>query len=322
MVAVTKLFNRILRTGIAIPKAGKEPRLASSQCPITLLSHIAMLFERIADLARVLHYMAAEHNRDRRTVQIFFDFEKAFDRAWHFGLLHKLLANTQILPVLVRKVASFLEVRDFFAAVEEAISNRRPMRAGVLQGSCPSPSLYAVFTDDFPKLAGQLSNWEENVVVALYAYDSDYLASPCRADLAVAKLQRVLDLLLDWMDKCRVAVNVTKTAALLTGQQRIMPPKQRLRGLEVEWQTRVPYLGAQIDCSMRMAAQVEHVTHLSRAARIMLCLVLRSHLPLRKLLCIRTTSVHGLRTQHQHSTYFVPYHIGRGSKPSRTSPYG
>ncbi|GBP30602.1 RNA-directed DNA polymerase from mobile element jockey [Eumeta japonica] len=124
-------------------------------------------------------------------------------------------------------------------------------------------------------------DWEEDVVLALYADDSDYLASPCRADLAVAKLQRVLDLLLDWMDKCRVAVNVTKTAALLTGQQRIMPPKQRLRGLEVEWQTRVPYLGVQIDCSMRMAAQVEHVTHLSRAARIMLCLVLRSHLPLR-----------------------------------------
>ncbi|GBP31826.1 Probable RNA-directed DNA polymerase from transposon X-element [Eumeta japonica] len=55
MVVITKLFNGILWTGhfpvswktghvIAIPKAGKEPRLASSQLPITLLSHIVKLF--------------------------------------------------------------------------------------------------------------------------------------------------------------------------------------------------------------------------------------------------------------------------------------
>ncbi|GBP91500.1 Probable RNA-directed DNA polymerase from transposon X-element [Eumeta japonica] len=86
---------------IAIPKAGKDPRLATSQRPITLLSHIAKLFERIAlrrllrhltprqeqfgfrsghsttlQLARVLHHMAAEHNRGRRTVGVFLDIER------------------------------------------------------------------------------------------------------------------------------------------------------------------------------------------------------------------------------------------------------
>ncbi|GBP16319.1 Probable RNA-directed DNA polymerase from transposon X-element [Eumeta japonica] len=116
MVAMTRLFNGILRTGhfpgcwkmglvIAIPKAGKDPRLASSQRPITLLSHMAKLFERIVlrrlhhhltlrqeqfgfrsghsatlQLARVLHHMVAEHNRGRRTVGIFLNIEKAFDR--------------------------------------------------------------------------------------------------------------------------------------------------------------------------------------------------------------------------------------------------
>ncbi|GBP36986.1 hypothetical protein EVAR_96980_1 [Eumeta japonica] len=41
------------------------------------------------------------------------------------------------------------------------------------------------------------------------------------------------------------------------------------------------YLGVQKDRSMRMAAQVEHVIHQSRAARSMLRPVLQSHLPLR-----------------------------------------
>ncbi|GBP49819.1 hypothetical protein EVAR_83768_1 [Eumeta japonica] len=69
--------------------------------------------------------------------------------------------------------------------------------------------------------------------------------------------------------------------ALLTGQHRIMPPKLTLWEQEVKWQTRVRYLGVQIDHSMRMAAQVEHVIHQNRAARSVLRPVFRSHLPLR-----------------------------------------
>ncbi|GBP34307.1 RNA-directed DNA polymerase from mobile element jockey [Eumeta japonica] len=316
MVAMTRLFNGILRTGhfpacwktgrvIAIPKAGKDPRLASSQRPITLLSHIAKLFECVLlrrllrhlnprqeqfgfrsghsstlQLARVLHHMAVEHNRGRRTVGVFLDIEKAFDRVWHSELLYKLIEN-RIPPALVRTVASFLKDRDFYVTVEDATSDPRPIRAGVPQGSCLSPCLYAVYIDDIPTLTDQLQHWEENVVLALYANDSAYLASSRRADLTAAKLQRVLDLLPDWLDRWRVAVNVTKTAALLTGQQRAMLAKLRLWGQEVEWQTRVRYLGVQIDHSMCMAAQVEHIIHQSRAARSMLRPVLRSHLPLR-----------------------------------------
>ncbi|GBP65548.1 RNA-directed DNA polymerase from mobile element jockey [Eumeta japonica] len=251
MVAMTWLFNGIFRTGhfpknwkmgrvIAIPKAGKDPRLAMSQRSITLLSHIAKLFERIAlrrllrhltprqeqfgfrsghsttlQLARVLHHMAAEHNQGRHTVGVFLDMEKAFDRV-------------------------------FFVAVEDATSDPRPIHAGVPQGSCLSPCLYGVYTDDIPTLVGQLQDWEEDVVLALYADGSAYLASSRRADLAAAKIQRVLDLLPEWLDKWRVA----------------------------------------IDPSIRMAAQVEQVIHRNRAARSMLRPVLRSHLPLRAKLAL------------------------------------
>ncbi|GBP37484.1 RNA-directed DNA polymerase from mobile element jockey [Eumeta japonica] len=303
---MTRLFNEILRTGhfprswktgrvIAIPKAGKDPRLASSQRPITLLSHIAKLFERVLlrrllrhltprqeqfgfrsghfttlQLARVLQHMAAEHNRGYRTVGVFLDIEKAFNRVWHSGLLFKLIDN-QIPPALVRTVASFLKYRDFYVTADP-----HPISARIPQGSCLSPCLYAVYTDDVPTLADQFQDWEEDVVLALYADDTADLASSRRVDLAAAKLQRVPNLLPDWLGRWRVAVNVTKTASLLTGQQRTMPPKLRLRGQEVEWQTKVRYLGVPIDRSMRMAAQVEYVIHQS-----MLRPVLRSHLPLR-----------------------------------------
>ncbi|GBP49624.1 RNA-directed DNA polymerase from mobile element jockey [Eumeta japonica] len=242
---------------IGIPKAGVDPQLASSQRPITLLSHITKLFKRMVlrrlhrhltsrqeqfgfcsghsttlQLARVLHHMAAEHNRGCRTVGILLDIEKAFDPVWHSGLLYKLI-NIQIPPALVRRVASFLEGCNFYVTVEDVTSDPRPISAKVPQGSCLSPFLYAVCTDDIPTLADQLQ----------HAIDFASLQRPplslINSDFVVAKLQRVLDLLPDQLDKCRVTVNATKTAALFTGQQRIIPSKLRLWGQKVEGQIRV-----------------------------------------------------------------------------------
>ncbi|GBP88903.1 RNA-directed DNA polymerase from mobile element jockey [Eumeta japonica] len=251
------------------------PRLATSQRPITLLSHIAKLFERIAlrrllrhltprqeqfgfrsghsttlQLARVLHHMAAEHNRVV-VPSVFLDIEGVRPSVAP-GLVFKLL-NTQIPPALVRTVASFLEGRSFFVAVEDATSDPRPIHAGVPQGSCLSPCLYGVYTDDIPTLAvnyrtGRRTSYSRYTLTTVrtshHPVGLTWLRPKSR-----------------WLNKWRVAVNVTKTAALLTGQQRTMPPKLRLRGQDVEWQTKVRYLGVQIDRSMRMAAQVEQVIH-------------------------------------------------------------
>ncbi|GBP86739.1 RNA-directed DNA polymerase from mobile element jockey [Eumeta japonica] len=111
--------------------------------------------------------MAFEHNRGRRTVGIFLDIEKTL-------------------------MASFLEGHSFFVAVKDATSDPRPIRVGALQGNYLSPCLYAAFTDDIPTLTGQLQDWKENVVFALYEDDNAYLASFRWADLAVVKLQRDL----------------------------------------------------------------------------------------------------------------------------------
>ncbi|GBP44805.1 hypothetical protein EVAR_86621_1 [Eumeta japonica] len=160
-------------------------------------------------------------------------------------------------------------------------------------------------------------------MLLLYTDNSTDLVSSRRADLVVKKLQRVFDLLPDWLDKWRVAVNVTKTVALLTGQQRIMPPKLRLREQGVKWQTRVRYLRVQIDRNMRMVAQVEHVIHQNGAART--CCTQFFECTYRsepKLSCTRATSVLGSLTQRQHSKHCAPQHRGRGSELSRTSLYG
>ncbi|GBP28750.1 RNA-directed DNA polymerase from mobile element jockey [Eumeta japonica] len=232
MVAMTRLFNGILRTGhfpacwktgcvIAIPKAGKDPRLASSQRQITLLSHIVKLFERVL-LPRLLRHLTPKQEQ--------------------FGFRSDTLPRSSVRPsvapgLLYKLIENWIPPASFLKRPCGLLRNSRGRDLGpashqsrVPQGSCLSPCLYAVYTDDIPTLTNQLQHWEEDVVLALYADDSAYFASSRRADLAAAKIQRILDLLPEWLDKWRVAVNITKTAALLTGQQRTIPPKLRFRG--------------------------------------------------------------------------------------------
>ncbi|GBP54298.1 RNA-directed DNA polymerase from mobile element jockey [Eumeta japonica] len=125
-------------------------------------------------LIRVLHYLASERNCERYTVAVLLDMEKAFDRVWHDGLIYKLM-DTSLPPALTRVVANFLQRRSFCVAVDDVLSALRPIRAGVPQGSCLSPELYAVYTDDIPTLHGHLEDWEDDVMLALYADDSAFL---------------------------------------------------------------------------------------------------------------------------------------------------
>ncbi|GBP63546.1 Probable RNA-directed DNA polymerase from transposon BS [Eumeta japonica] len=99
---------------------------------------------------RVLPYLASKKNCGRHTMAVLLDMEKAFHKVWYNGLLHKLL-DTSLPPALTR-VTSFLYQRNFCVTVNEALSVPRLIRAGVPQGSCLCPSLYATYTVDIPTL--------------------------------------------------------------------------------------------------------------------------------------------------------------------------
>ncbi|GBP27453.1 Probable RNA-directed DNA polymerase from transposon BS [Eumeta japonica] len=154
-------------------------------------------------LLRVLHHLASERNCKQYTVAVLLNMEEAFDRVLHDGLIHKLL-NTSLPPALTRVVTR------------------------VPQSSCLSSELYALYTDDVPTLRDYHEDWEDDVMLALYADDSAYFASSRRADLAAKRIQRLFDLLPEWLDKWGMAVNFSHTAAPLTGSQRIMPNQLRL----------------------------------------------------------------------------------------------
>lgn len=304
IAAVTRLFNGIMRTAhypttwklgriIMIPKPGKSKKKPESYRPITLLSTLSKVFERLLlgrllphveprpeqfgfraehsttlQLTRVLAFMTEKANRGEYTVATMLDMEKAFDRVWHEGLLYKL-SLTQTPRRIVYVIRSYLTNRCFQVAVEDALSAVRPIRAGVPQGSCLSPACYAIYTDDIPVV--------DDVKLGLFADDAAFYVHSMNAAHAAKKMQRQLDVIPDWLKKWRLAVNVSKTQALLTGQTQL-PPKLKLQGEAIDWQPHVKYLGVIIDRRLTMKHHIKHAVNRAKAARTLLQPVLRSNL--------------------------------------------
>ncbi|XP_063898861.1 probable RNA-directed DNA polymerase from transposon X-element [Helicoverpa armigera] len=323
VVALARLYTGILRTGtfpriwkegrvIMLPKAQKNVLKPESYRPITLLPTISKVFELLLlrhltphltprpeqygfraehsttlQLTRVLHHFANTVNRREHAVAVFLDMEKAFDRVWHPGLIYKI--STSDTPRRITQViSSFLTGRTIRVVVDGALSSARPVRAGVPQGSCLSPVCYSRYTDDIPSA--------EDSTLALYADDAAYITTSMSAKHAIVKMQRVLDLLPEWLSKWRLSVNVGKTQAIIIGGGPARPPKLALQGAEIEWSPRVKYLGVTIDRRLTMAAHVRQVAGKGRVARALLKPVLSSRLPLRTKLAVYKTYIRPVLT--------------------------
>ncbi|GBP87763.1 RNA-directed DNA polymerase from mobile element jockey [Eumeta japonica] len=117
---------------IDIPKPGKPRDLPASYRPISLLS--------------ILEGFKVK----RKTVAVFFDVAKVFDRVWHTGLFHKLY-QLEFPDCLVIIIHHYISNRHFSFRLDNTYSSMRPIRAGVLQGSTLFPPLYSVYVNDIPR---------------------------------------------------------------------------------------------------------------------------------------------------------------------------
>ena len=308
ITALTRLFNAVLRLGyfprawkeglvIMLPKARKNLRNPDSYRPITLLSAVAKLFEKLLlpllqahlqprneqfgfrsghsttlQVARVVHYATTAFYRKESATAAFLDVSRAFDRVWHPGLLHKVL-NAGIPHYVAQVLADYLRGRTFRVRVESARSSSHPIAAGVPQVSILSPALYSLYTDDIPI--------QQDTTLALYADDIALLTKSLNPNHAAKKLQRALDLLPDWLAEWRLKLNIAKTQAISFGHHIRLPPPLRLQGQQVPWSSRATYLGVVIDRRLSMTGHVKKAANAARTALILLRPLFKSRLPIR-----------------------------------------
>lgn len=306
---------------IPIPKPGKPANEVSSYRPISLLSSISKIFERILlhrindhvekkdiipkeqcgfrtgrstshQLINVIKTAKENINKKKSTGVIFLDVEKAFDRVWHNGLLYKMI-KLEFPLTLTKTVSSFLSERTFSVFIKGQFSDTKEIKYGVPQGAVLSPTLYNIFTHDVVR--------ETTNNIALFADDTAlYHSSENSADI-VTNLQHAGKKMQQYTDKWKINLNRKKTQALfITNRYSRQLPRNNIKFLNenIKWDTEAKYLGMVIDKRVTLRQHVEYVTNRAHTAlRLLYPLISRnSQLDVRNKLLIYKLAIRPIFT--------------------------
>ncbi len=267
-------------------KPGKDFKSAGSYRPISLLSCVGKLFEKVISLRLNLHlgeidffnsfqrayrqgmeggehlYRLTEEleltkKRGFKTALASLDVEKAFDSVWHDGIRHKLSAPGIQLPAkIIRLFSSYLSGRRLQVKSGQARSRTITLQAGTPQGSVLSPTLFNIYVNDIPLRQTATCDGGQ------FADDVSAWASAKRKKTAMDRLQITLRELEPWLKKWRIKVNATKTQLICFNQKGQGNAINFLGQRVVEGKT-VKLLGATFD---RGLSYREHCTGVAKKA--------------------------------------------------------
>ena len=95
-------------------------------------------------------------------------YKLGHEGVWDEGLLYKL-STLNISTEIITIIKSFLTDRTFVTKIEDSFSSTKHIHASVPQGSCLSPTLYLVYTNDIPTTT--------KAHLSLFADDTMFLTS-------------------------------------------------------------------------------------------------------------------------------------------------
>ncbi len=266
---------------ISILKPTKDPKNSSSYRPISLLSSVGKIFERVINtklsefleenstispkqfgfrpeystvhqIRRINNIIASNKARRISTGMVLIDMEKAFDSIWHDGVIFKL--NQIGTPTyLVKLIASFLKERSFVVSVNGKQSSNRSILAGLPQGSVISPILYAVYTSDL-KIPSKCD-------AGYYADDTAILSASKQSNTIMKNISKGLTHIHKYFTKWRIKINSEKTQAILfkfnRSSKRIPTQDLMFNGLTIDLQPVVTYLGFKLDHKRNFADHLQ-----------------------------------------------------------------
>jgi len=135
---------------------------------------------------------------------IYTDFEKAFDKVPHLGLISKLKAY-DIGSKLIVWIQDFLCNRKQRIGINWCFSQWFTVSSGIPQGSILGPILFLIFINDLSEICAT----EQDTVMYLYADDAKvYGTITCNSDHL--HLQKVIDHIKEWCDQWLLPLNVHK----------------------------------------------------------------------------------------------------------------
>lgn len=285
---------------VPIPKPSKPNNKIENYRPISLLSCVSKVFEKILNsqiwnvieekeilpneqfgfrprhstthqVKRVCNFVQNSFACKKSTALVLLDIEKAFDTVWHNGLIFKLI-KLGFPSHLIKIIKSFLDARSFRVFVNNNGSDSKEVPAGVPQGSVLGPILFCIYCSDLPK--------QTDCEYAMFADDTGIYCSHEHGNTIVNTLQRALDQLSSYCLKWKIKLNAEKTQAIFFTKKRkqCMLPSLSLQifDTEVPWSPKVKYLGVILDKKLTFKEHIYHIkSKVSLATKILYPLINR-----------------------------------------------
>lgn len=308
-----KYFPQLWKKAIILvfQKAGKDPRLASSYRPISLLNTLSKLLEAIfsirldnfthenniickeqfgfrhqhstqQQIIRITEFITDNFNKNRNTGAVLLDEAKAFDSVWHNGLIRKLI-ELNFPDSQIHFINSYLKNRKFSVKVGNTLSKEMDIQSGVPQGSIVGPKLYIIYANDCPT--------HPEVMSGIYADDKIYLASSLDSSKIVRLLNEQLELSNNWFRKWRVKINPDKSEAIMFGFNQkvrrsskasntkkvkdLKPPV--LNNNPIAWKSHVGYLGVILDNKLKFHIHTTKIRNKATGSISKLYPLLKNH---------------------------------------------
>ena len=265
-------------------KPDKLPFLTTSYRPISLISSIMKLFERVIEqrlrshlehigfinkhqsgfrrakstddhLFRLSQSIMESFNKGEHVVAAFLDVEKAFDNVWHNGLRYKIF-QLDLPTKMTRWLSDFLVGRLIQVNVNNFFSNQINPKAGVPQGSVLSPLLFLIYVNDLPAPHHNQNSLSQ------FADDTAQWAFSLSVRIAAKLLQQDVLNLAMWCAKWRIKLNPEKTKVIIFSRS-ILARKTELNltlyGETLKIYPQVKFLGITFDSQLNFKKHFEDI---------------------------------------------------------------
>lgn len=293
LVVLTKIFNACIinsyfpsawKVAITVPilKPGKLATCASSYRPISLLSILGKVFERLLlpklkkcletsqllpdtqfgfrschsttqQIKRVTKEIKSNLNQKCSTGMVLLDIKSAFDSAWHDAIIFKMW-RAEFPIYLVKLIQSFLFDRSYKVKLGSACSNLKFPSAGVPQGAVLSPLLFNILINDIPTPV--------DCSLAQFADDNAIITSSKKAGTIRKRLQNGLKSLDNYYTSWKLKLQPQKTKAVFFTRRyapRAFPRRNlNLNNQEIMWQENVKYLGVILDRKLTFKEHIDN----------------------------------------------------------------
>lgn len=162
-------------------------------------------------------------NKKHINIACALDIKKAFDTVWHAGLIFKLKNMFHIDDHLLQFLINFLNDRTSQVRINNTLSEKYSIKAGVPQGAIISPIFYSIYTADTPPINTQDSK------ILLYADDALVYFNNKKILKTIHSMNSYLHNLSAYYNKWKIKINENKCEYII-----IHPPFNKCASITVK----------------------------------------------------------------------------------------